>query len=118
MFNDYVRRTLKYETDLSYDVFGNVGEWTWDNGSFTDKGPALATALAKNPHMRVLVTCGYYDLATPFAAAEYTVAHMPMDRSLLPNVAFTYYPAGHMMYIESGSLVKFTDDVKDFYGGK
>ena len=116
-FNDYIRRTLRYETDLSYDVFGNVGEWKWDNGSFTDKGPALATALAKNPHMRVLVTCGYYDLATPFAAAEYTVAHMPIDRSLLPQIAFTYYPAGHMMYIEAGSLVKFTDDVKAFYAG-
>jgi carboxypeptidase C (cathepsin A) len=115
--NDYLRRTLKYETDLPYAVFGNVGEWKWANGAFSETASALAAALARNPHLRVLFACGYYDLATPFPAAEYTAAHLGIDPTLRPNLSFTYYPAGHMMYIESGSLAKLKTDVAAFLAG-
>lgn len=116
--NDYLRRSLGYETDQPYEVSGStVKDWKWENGSFTDTGAALASALAKNPHLRVLVTCGYFDLATPFASAEYTAAHLPIDPGLRQNIEFTYYPAGHMMYIEAESLKRFTADVRVFYGG-
>jgi len=117
--NDYLRRSLGYVTDQPYMVSGdNVnGSWKWANGTFTETTTALAAALAKNNHMRVLFTCGYYDLATPYTAAEYTAAHLGIDASLLGNLSFTYYPAGHMMYVEESSLVKLAEDIRVFYAG-
>ena len=114
--NDYLGRTLQYQTDLPYAVSGeNVNkDWKWANGTFTETATHLAKALAKNPHLRVLFTCGYYDLATPYTAAEYTAAHMGIDAQYRKNLSFTYYPAGHMMYIEQGSLGQLKRNVAAF----
>ena len=118
--NDYLGRTLGYKTDLPYAVSGEGvnGQWKWANGAFTETVTPLAKALAKNPHLRVLFTCGYYDLATPYTAAEYTAAHLGIDPAYRKNIRFTYYPAGHMMYIEQESLVQFKQDATAFIAGK
>jgi carboxypeptidase C (cathepsin A) len=115
-FNAYVRGDLQYESDLPYNILGGLSSaWNWGSqNGFAETGTALAEAMAKNPHLRVLVTCGYFDLATPFAAAEYTFAHLGLDPSIRANVEFTYYPSGHMMYIESGSLTQLKNDVIAF----
>lgn len=114
--NDYLRRTLGWETDLPYSVSGeNVnGQWKWANGAFTETASYLARAMAKNPYLRVLFACGYYDLATPYTAAEYTAAHLGIDPQYRKNIEFTYYPSGHMMYIEQDSLKQLKNDVADF----
>src|SRR5690606_11614076 len=101
MMNDYARRTLGYETDteyetLSYDVFRG---WEWDRGKFPDTSEPLRSAFAKNPFMKVMVAQGYYDLATPHFAAEYTFNHMDIHPDVRDNFYFTYYEAGHMMYL-------------------
>ena len=70
--------------------------------------------MSKNPHMKVLVCSGYYDLATPFFATEYTLAHMGLDDELHPNVSVVEYEAGHMMYIHEPSLKKFKTDCVGF----
>jgi len=64
--------------------------------------------------MRVWISNGYYDLATPFFASEYTVAQMNLAPELRKNVSFTYYPSGHMMYIHMPSLVQFKKDFASF----
>jgi carboxypeptidase C (cathepsin A) len=118
--NDYLGRTLGYKTDLPYAVAGDGvnGQWKWANGSFTETATPLAKALAKNPHLRVLFTCGYYDLATPYSAAEYTANHLGIDPAYRENLSFTYYPAGHMMYIEQESRAQLRRDVADFIRGE
>jgi carboxypeptidase C (cathepsin A) len=70
--------------------------------------------MAKNPYMKVFVAQGYYDMATPYYAAEYTVSAMNLDPSLRKNVSFAYYEAGHMMYIERTSLRKLQTDAAAF----
>lgn len=70
--------------------------------------------MAKNPHLKVLVASGDYDLATPFAATEYTLAHMKLDPSLRRNVRVETYEAGHMMYLHTPSLVKLKRDAAKF----
>ena len=55
--------------------------------------------MANNPHMKVLITSGYYDMATPYYATEYTFSHMDIESTLKRNVAVEYYAAGHMMYL-------------------
>ena len=70
--------------------------------------------MRKNPYMKVMVASGYYDMATPYFAAEYTVSAMNLDPQLRRNFTFTYYEAGHMMYIEKESLRKLKVDVTGF----
>jgi len=74
----------------------------------------LRSAMAKNPYMKVMIACGYYDMATPFYATEYTVSSLNLDPTLRKNISFQYYEAGHMMYIEKNSLKKLKDDVSGF----
>ncbi len=70
--------------------------------------------MAKNPYMKIFVAQGYYDMATPFYAAEYTISALNLDPVLRRNVNFEYYEAGHMMYIEKQSLVKLKRDAAAF----
>jgi carboxypeptidase C (cathepsin A) len=118
-FNDYVRRELGYESDLPYEIMGGLyGKWDWGKGNqYTDTATALRGAIARNPHLRVFVASGRYDLATPYFAADYTFSHMGLDPSLRKNIEVCYYPAGHMMYIESGSLAQLKRDVAAFVNG-
>ena len=63
----------------------------------------LAAAMRTNPHMRVHVDCGYHDGATPYFAAEHTFAHLEIPAELAANIEFSYYEAGHMMYVHEPS---------------
>jgi carboxypeptidase C (cathepsin A) len=62
----------------------------------------------------VLVAAGYYDMATPYFAMEYTLNHMNLDPSQRNNIRTTYYEAGHMMYIDLKSLARLKEDVASF----
>lgn len=116
MFNDYVRQSLGYQSDLEYYILGGgIGRWDWaSDNAFVDVGESLRAAWARNPHMRTFVAYGYYDGATPFFGAEYSLSHMRLDPSLRDKVSEGYYEAGHMMYIHLPSLARFTTDVKRF----
>ncbi|MCH8977883.1 MAG: peptidase S10, partial [Armatimonadetes bacterium] len=109
-YNDYVRGTLGYKTDLPYEIFKGVKEpWDWGSAGegHPDTSDHLRKAMTKNPHMKVHVCSGYYDLATPFFATEYTLAHMGLDPEMEGNFTVSEYEAGHMMYIHEPSLRKF-----------
>lgn len=115
-FNQYVRTALGYKTDRTYNILGGIERWEFGPG-YTDTSEALRGAFAKNPYMRLFVASGYFDLATPYFATEYTLSHMGLDGSLRGNVTTAYYEAGHMMYIHSKSLEKLKRDVADFVRG-
>lgn len=122
MINDYLRRDLRWESDTPYYVF-NPGElwknWTYGDAAagHPDTSEALRSALSRNPHMKVFVASGYYDLATPYYATEYTLAHLGLDPSLRKNISTAYYEAGHMMYIDEGCLLKLKKDIAAFLEG-
>ncbi len=117
-FNQYVREKLRYETDLEYNILGGGIEEPWDWGSagegHPDTSEALREAFAKNPHMKLFVASGFYDLATPYFATEYTLSHLGLDASLKKNVSVEYYPAGHMMYIDTKCLQALAGHVESF----
>ena len=118
-FNDYVRRELGYKSDLEYYILGGGIGSRWDFGSdneYVDVGESLRSAFAKNPHMRVFIAFGYYDAATPFFAAEYTLNHLRLDPALKDHITRGYYEAGHMMYIHLPSLTLLSQDVAKFIG--
>jgi carboxypeptidase C (cathepsin A) len=116
MFNDYVRGELGYKSDLTYHILGGgIGAWDWGtNNGFADVSESLRSAFAKNPHMKLMVAKGYYDLATPYFAVEYTLSHMGLDPSLRRNVRTREYEGGHMMYIDRKELAKLHQDVAAF----
>jgi carboxypeptidase C (cathepsin A) len=116
--NDYLRRELKYENDLPYEILtGRVQPWNYNNvqNQYLNVAETLRQAISKNPYLHVLVGNGYYDLATPYFATDYTFSHLELDPSLRANVSMTYYPSGHMFYIHQPSLVQFKLDVAKFF---
>jgi carboxypeptidase C (cathepsin A) len=115
-FNQYVRTELGFRSDLEYYILGGgVGRWDFGaDNTYADVSEALRSAFAKNPYMRLFVAAGYYDLATPYFAADYTLRHMALDPSLRGNVTTTFYEAGHMMYIDQTSLAQLKRDAAAF----
>ena len=77
-------------------------------------GETLRAAMTQNPFLRVFVAKGYYDLATPFFAADYTFDHLGLDPTLRGHISSAYYEAGHMMYVHAPSLAKLKGDVAQF----
>lgn len=115
--NDYVRRDLGFKSDLEYYILGGgiTAPWNWNtNNGYANTSLALRDAMQKNPFMRVFIASGYYDMATPYFATEYTFANLNLDPTLKRNVSVHYYEAGHMMYIEENSRRKLKSDVTAF----
>jgi len=112
MFQDYVKRELKWNSDAYYAITGNVRPW--DQGQPGQPAEALRSAMTEQSTLKVLVVAGYYDLATPFNGIEHTVSHMNLEPSIRKNVSFAYYEAGHMMYIDKKAREKLHKDVDAF----
>ena len=116
-FNDYARRTLKYETDLPYEVLtGRVGRWNFGQSGhgFLNVAVDLQRAMQKNEHLKVLFAAGQMDLATPYLAMNYTVDHLDLSPELRKNIEQAYYPSGHMIYHPRASAHKLHEDVRAF----
>jgi carboxypeptidase C (cathepsin A) len=111
-FQDYVRRELKWETEGYYTVSANVRPW--DQTGNTEVAEVLRSAMTQQTHLKVLVICGYYDVATPFNGIEHTFSHMNLEGPAAKNIAFAYYEGGHMMYIDEKEHHKLHKDIDDF----
>src|SRR5580658_6331428 len=123
LFNDYVRKDLKYgegQTYLPRALFNNGSDWDLKhNGNpiNLNVAPDLAEAMKTNPRLKVMVNGGYYDLATPFFAAEYEEKHLPIPQSLAKNIEYAWYESGHMVYVRDESLKQLHDRVAAFIIG-
>lgn len=119
LFNQYVRRDLKYGEGQTYLPEALFNGFDWDvkhNGNPTSLNVAndLANALKTNPRLHVMVNGGYYDLATPFYTAVYEEKHLPIPQSLAKNIEYDWYESGHMVYVEDQSLKLLHDRVAAF----
>jgi len=123
-FMDYYHTELNFPTDQTYNInaYGNKDfKWDWKRGAesegmgYPDVSDDLADVMAKNPYLNVLVLNGYFDLATPFFATEYTVDHLG---NILPGlkdrIQMKYFNAGHMMYVHPESLPVFKSTISEF----
>jgi carboxypeptidase C (cathepsin A) len=118
-FNDYVRRQLKFESDLKYGVLNPVGPWDFgpQGMGYLNVTGDLRSAILENPHLKVLVCSGYEDLATPFLATKYTFDHLDLMDRLQANVTQTFYHSGHMIYHDPASLKQLKANVAAFIAG-
>lgn len=116
--NSYLRDEIGFETEDEYLIMGMDVWKNWDyedfKGKYVDTSENLRELLSRSSGTKVLVANGYYDLATPHFATEYTFSHMGLDPEIRENVKMTYYEAGHMMYVHGPSLDQLTTDIREF----
>ena len=114
-FNDYVRRVLRYENDLPYEILtGRVQPWPLGENKYLNVADVLRSAMVKNPALKVWVCNGYYDMATPYFATDYVIHHMGLPKEMRGNVHMTYYKSGHMQYTRKADLIQLREDYKTF----
>jgi carboxypeptidase C (cathepsin A) len=119
LFNDYIRKDLKYGEGQTYLPDALFGGTQWNlvhrgNPIELNVAADLAEALKTNPRLKIMVNGGYYDLATPFFAAVYEEKHLPIPQSLAKNIEYAWYESGHMVYVRDESLKQLHDRVADF----
>ncbi|MGN6367060.1 MAG: S10 family peptidase [Phycisphaerae bacterium] len=123
-FNEYVRKTLKYDNDMTYEVLSNrVYPWNWKSGNGDENGylyvgDNLRDAMTHNPHLRLMVCSGHFDLATPYFATDYQIDHLGLSQALRKNIVQKYYPGGHMIYHVKQGLEQLSADAKAFIAGQ
>ncbi len=116
-FNDYIRQDLNYRDEENYEFLSPlVRGWDFGQSSgFYNVATTLRSAMTKLPKMKLFVACGYYDLATPLAATDYTLNSMPLGDDLRANVTQKYYEGGHMLYLNRPAMIEFKKDLRAFY---
>jgi len=125
-FTDYLTHDLGYKTEMPYHVAAYTMkgfDWDWKHRSPGDDGPQnnpdvaadLAAAMRTNPYLKVMSLNGYYDMATPFFATEYDIAHMMLEPAQKKNLEFHYYPSGHMIYLNPDALHQLHIDISSFF---
>jgi len=109
--NHYLRNELKYETDLKYYMFGDVKPWDYSDDH---TGADLRAAMAENPYLHVMVQSGYYDGATTYFDAKYTMWQLDPSGRMRDRLRFRGYRSGHMMYLRREDLKTASQDIRDF----
>ena len=115
--NHLLADKLGYHSDAPYMVHAPLWKtWSWKGfeNQYVSAGNSLRRALQANPAMRVYVASGYYDLATPHGAGDYTLSHLGLRDKLAANIKVSYFEAGHMMYIHAPSLKKMAAELREF----
>jgi len=127
----YLRSELGFKTDAMYaGPFGGGypsptsfrGDWMsmrWDyqlgpGGGYIDRTDSLRRAMQENSAIRVFIASGYFDLATPHFATDYTLSHMGLDPKLRRNIVVTRYRGGHAVYLDKEIRPRFKQDIAAF----
>lgn len=109
--NYYIREHLKFKTDIKYNMFGKVHPWDRKDNNTRE---SLRKAMAENPYLNVLFQSGYYDGATTYFNAKYTMWQMDPGGELQNRMNFKGYRSGHMMYLRKEDLKAANQDLRDF----
>jgi carboxypeptidase C (cathepsin A) len=116
--NQYLREDLQVEQSRVYEILtGNVHPWDYSEftNRYVDASDTLRSAMRDNPFLKVFAACGYYDLATPAFAMQYSRNHLRLPPELRDNFKLKLYEGGHMMYVHEPSLAKLRQDLLKFY---
>ena len=109
--NYYFKNVLKFETDVKYNLFGPVHPWDWKNNN---TGENLRKAMAANPYLNTMIQSGYYDGATRYFDAMYTMWQLDPSGKMKERLSFEGYRSGHMMYLREVDLIKSNSDIRKF----
>ena len=118
MANQYFSEELGYHTDRPYINLSLDVNYKWIYGvdnSFLAQEDVIHDCMTKNSFLKVWVLCGYYDGATPFYGAEWVFDHVFLSEDQLDNLSFTYYPSGHMIYLDQTAFDQFRKDAENWF---
>jgi carboxypeptidase C (cathepsin A) len=110
--NIYLRQELGYNPDLKYNIWGPVRPWNRDQDAKV--GEMLRSAMQANPYMKVLIQGGYFDAATDYFSAVYTISHIQPGGEFKDRFRFAWYESGHMMYLRKPDLANSNQDLREF----
>lgn len=114
-FNHYVRNDLAFEDERPYNILADVGRWDWGaENHFANVAETLAESMSQNPFLKVHVSNGFYDMATPYFASRHTFNTLTVHPDLMKNIVQDDYTAGHMMYLNLPDLKKQKADLAKF----
>jgi len=123
VFNDYLRKDLKYPPDQEVRLFADIKEWerkhrvpgdTSGDGSNGNVMPDLAYAMKLNPNLHIMLNGGYFDVGTPYYEGMYEMQHLSIPNALQKNIEYDYYYSGHMVYAHEDALKQLHAKVADF----
>ena len=117
-YNDFLARTLGFKREISYHILAPLYKnWKYDKNQneYLNVSETLRKTMVQSPDMKIFIATGYFDLATPFYATEYTLNHMMLPEELKRNVTISEYPGGHMMYTKEENLSRLKSDLRKFY---
>ncbi len=109
--NYYYKNILKFETDVKYNMFGPVHPWDRDGNN---TGENLRQAMAQNPYLHTMIQSGYYDGATKYFDAKYTMWQIDPSGKMKDRLSFRGYRSGHMMYLRNEDLISSNDHLREF----
>ena len=116
--NNYLRQELEFDSEKIYNIMSmKVNErWNYEDfkNRYVDTSEKMRELMSRSNGTKVFVANGYYDLATPHFATEYTFSHMGLDPEVRGNVRMEYYEAGHMMYVHQPSLERLASHLREF----
>jgi len=117
MLNDYLGSELEFESGLTYEILTSLFKtWKYEDwqNQYLNVGETLREGFMLNPAMKVFIANGYFDLATPYFATEYTISHLGLPADFLQKITSSYFEAGHMMYLHLPSLDQLKKDLDQF----
>jgi carboxypeptidase C (cathepsin A) len=124
VFNDYVRKDLKFGAEREFHLFADIKEWDLKHNvpgsqqnqqqQLTNVMPDLALAMKLDPGLHVMLNGGYFDIGTPFYEAMYEMQHLTIPASLQKNIEYAFYQSGHMVYAHEDALKEMHTKVSDF----
>ncbi|WP_250435829.1 S10 family peptidase [Hanstruepera flava] len=109
--NYYIREHLNFKTDIKYNMFGDVHPWNRQNNTVRED---LRQAMAENPYLHIMTQSGYYDGATTYFAAKYSLSQIDPSGKMKGRMSFKGYRSGHMMYLRKADLIQANEDLREF----
>ena len=132
MWNTYLNEQLKFTSTSSFTDLNDQAFINWDfkhtDPTGEEKGVDskgnivlytagdLAAVMALNVDLKVLSANGMYDFVTPFYQTILDLQQMPLiDKTVRQNLSATFYPSGHMVYLDGGSRTQLKADLTKMY---
>jgi carboxypeptidase C (cathepsin A) len=113
--NSYLRSELKFQSELPYEILADVQPWSFQaDNRYLDVSQLLGKAMSENPHLKVWVTTGYYDLAISYFSTQYTLDHLHLEPAIRQNLTISKYDSGHMIYTDQNAMKLLRDDFGRF----
>jgi carboxypeptidase C (cathepsin A) len=115
-FNHYLTTELGWQHREEYHALVDVQPWNYGDACWRSLNvvSSLREVMALNPLIKIFVASGYFDLATPYFAAEYTFNHLSSVPTIKERITMHEYEAGHMMYLNAASREKLKQDIDAF----